>query len=449
MTQKVSITRRWIGPVPVGQNGNPIPRNQWPRRRAHRWEVRWFAPDEIGRVVRRSQSCETRVEAEAIQAAKQAEFNESPRSRRVAPRITATAFAEEFAALRIGPRGQRLKARSLTEARRVLGKFVESVGADRLLVDIGPADAVRYVESLRSDTLSPASVNRVKRTLKAVLNVAVLRLRYIRENPFADIRADKLGKKPIRYVTVEEFQAILDACEETDNPLWWRTIVFVAYTGGLRFSEACNLVWSDIDFEAGTIQVTTKTDAPGTVAWSPKGYEIRTIPVPAETIDLLARIQSEGPSDHAYVFITPERIAFIKAAQAAGRWSEDRPILNNFHRDYPEIVKRAAEAVPSLAIWTKDAQGRRTPEKATVNLHDLRRTAITNWSKVVNVQTVMELAGHNDVKTTLAYYATSTQDQIEKARSASEGALLAQTDAKLPHPRSLHASTENADSVSS
>ena len=40
-TEKIGIYRRWLEPAPV-INSVPVPRKQWPTKRRHCWEVRWF-----------------------------------------------------------------------------------------------------------------------------------------------------------------------------------------------------------------------------------------------------------------------------------------------------------------------------------------------------------------------------------------------------------------------
>ncbi|MHC4759198.1 MAG: hypothetical protein ACYTE8_11125 [Planctomycetota bacterium] len=40
-TEKIGIYRRWLESAPE-INGVPIPKEQWPTKRRHCWEVRWF-----------------------------------------------------------------------------------------------------------------------------------------------------------------------------------------------------------------------------------------------------------------------------------------------------------------------------------------------------------------------------------------------------------------------
>src|SRR5215468_6217079 len=99
MKGRVSIARRWLEPVPIGQTGDPIPKNLWPKRRTHSWIVRWFAPDAAGKRVRRSENCSTKDEAERRQAELQDKFNKDEGARRIPKKITLGAFADEFCSL--------------------------------------------------------------------------------------------------------------------------------------------------------------------------------------------------------------------------------------------------------------------------------------------------------------------------------------------------------------
>ncbi len=442
MTRKVSVNRRWIEPVPLGQDGQPIPENLWPRRRKHVWIVRWFAPSANGKVVRQSKQFESREDAEAFRNQRAEEFDRTPSARRVARNITIGEFAAEFGKLGQGPRGIVLRARSLQQSCNVLDRLVAFLGGDTRLSAVTSADAARFVAFVRTRKvkaspaklipkseitphinllitppaektikLSEATVEKIKRTAKAAFSVAINPLGYIRENPFAAFKAGRLDGSPIRYVTDVEFAAMLSASgpETTPAGLWWRCYLSICYSAGLRYAEAVNLVWADIDFAKGTIRVSPKPDGRDTVSWSPKDREVRTIPVPPATIDMLTKLQGASPEGHAYVFLPAERLAFIKAAKVAGKWKDTQGALNNFARSFRLLVQRAAKDAPALL----DGEG-----DPAVSVHDLRRTAITNWSKAANMQTVMTLAGHSNIETTRRYYAAVTEDQLDKVRGA-------------------------------
>ena len=40
--EKVGVYRKWLETVPKDKNGKTIPKSQWPKKRRHRWIVRWY-----------------------------------------------------------------------------------------------------------------------------------------------------------------------------------------------------------------------------------------------------------------------------------------------------------------------------------------------------------------------------------------------------------------------
>ena len=386
--------------------------------------------------------CKTKAEAETLRDKLAGEFDKSPANRKRPEKITLGAFTAEFSELGIGPRGQRLQPGTRKQTLAALKRLSAFVGDDTLLANIVPADASKFVASLRKaepktrggKKLSPASVNQIVRSLKSAFGVAERQLGYLHSSPFRLIRPDKMPDVEVRYVSVVEFTALLDAaCNlnaerrdrlearlETTDPanaeairdkisgidamrLWWETFVTVLYTAGLRLNEAANLTWADVDFEADTIRVIAKPDVGELAGWQPKGKRSRTIPVPVTTMDLLARRYAAATEGNRYVLIPSERVAYIREARAAGAWKEGQAVLNNTNRGWRRLT---------TAAEVDDA----TP-------HDLRRSAITNWARRLPIHTVMELAGHASMETTRRYYLAVTAEDLEAARKATEDAI--------------------------
>ena len=52
-------------------------------------------------------------------------------------------------------------------------------------------------------------------------------------------------------------------------------------------------------------------------------------------------------------------------------------------------------------------------DKCTI--HDLRKSAITNWSKKLPIQVTHELAGHEDISTTRKYYLAVRSEDLATA----------------------------------
>ena len=65
--EKVGIYRKYHGKIPTDKTGKPLPKENWPKKRACRWAVRWYGSD--GK--RYSKSFKTRKEAENYAETKQ------------------------------------------------------------------------------------------------------------------------------------------------------------------------------------------------------------------------------------------------------------------------------------------------------------------------------------------------------------------------------------------
>jgi integrase len=196
----------------------------------------------------------------------------------------------------------------------------------------------------------------------------------------------------VRYVTLGEFKALLNATAD----LWWKTFLSVAYTTAARTGELLNLMWTDVDFEKNRIHIAGKEADGNLRGWEPKDHEGRILPVPAEIMQLLADLQVTCAEGCPYPFIPAWRWKHIEQAQKAGTWNDEQNLLNNLHRRFSTLRKRAGVA------------------KCT--LHDFRRSCITNWARELPIHVVQKLAGHSDIKTTQQYYLAVQEDDLEKAR---------------------------------
>ena len=222
MKRKVVVTHRWIEPPPVDRHGKPIPRNQWPRMRRRSWVVRWYS----AKARRLQRSFRTKQEAEPFAASRQAEFDRDPAARRDPAKVTLKQFIDEVETLGTGPTGRALTAATVADYRLALTKLADFLGHDTLLVEITPADAARFSAAVRTAPhaqspgrrLSPATANKIKRTAKAVLNIAVRQLGYLVTNPFTGQRQDHLPDRSKRYVPAAEFASLAKAIQGLFDP---------------------------------------------------------------------------------------------------------------------------------------------------------------------------------------------------------------------------------------
>jgi len=332
-TEKVGVYRKYHGPIPKDKKGRPLPRIEWPRKRASRWAVRWFGSD--GK--RYSKSFKTRKEAERFAETKQSDIRHGKAD--IPPDIYLKDFAEEHLLLMKG----QIAPRTLREHERALRYFLQSMG-NRLIRKVLPQHAEMYVRKRNDAGASPSTINKEIACLRRVFNLAVDRRGYLPDgqNCFKKIAKRKISRKPLRYISAEEFKKLIDS----PPTLKWKVFLCLLYTTGLRLDEARHLIWADIDFEQGIVQVAAKRAPKSLVLWEPKDHEIRHIPLCQEMIDFLTQWQTEALERVPYVFLTAERHARVMDQVRKGKWHADKDLINNVLRNFKVIQRRAG--IPPL-----------------------------------------------------------------------------------------------------
>jgi integrase len=110
----------------------------------------------------------------------------------------------------------------------------------------------------KGDVVSPATVNKDLRHVKAALSEAV-EWGYLAKLP--RFRMEKAPEKLPRYVTGEHFAAIYQACESAGMPDglpnltpgdWWQALLVMAYMTGWRIGDMMALRRDQVDLNAGT-----------------------------------------------------------------------------------------------------------------------------------------------------------------------------------------------------
>jgi len=278
-TEKVGIYRKWLEPVPKGDNGKPIPKSQWTKKRRHHWIARWYGTNKrYGKVFN------TRKEAERYASELQ---NRVCLGKADKPsKITLHEFRLEHERVMKG----QFAYGTIQEHMRSLRLFEKFIGGSILLSKIRPRNAEAFVAHRLASGWRPMTVNKDIGTLHRIFNLAIEPRGYLAQgqNPFAKIRKRKVAQNPLRYVTVEEYHALANQAKD----IWWKSLISIAYGSGLRRNEVLHLTWADIDFENQQIHVSPKKETRETIEWEPKDHEKRVVPMADETAQLLANLQA-------------------------------------------------------------------------------------------------------------------------------------------------------------
>ena len=367
----------------MDESGNPLPRSEWPRRRAFRWAVRWFGSD--GK--RYSRSFESRREAdqfaESTQAAMRVGKADQPQA------VTMAEFADMYLELRgdLAPMSRLEHAHAL----RLLG---ECLGNDQVVSRVSSLDARRFLawyreRMHRGRTPTPATVNKILRECHRIFREAVA-CSLIRENPFAGLRQEKVGQRSWHCLSPAEYRKLI----EVSPSLRWRGMITLGYCCGLRLGEVLNLTWCDVDFERGQVRVARKCASGARLAWTPKDKDMRIVPLPSQAVSILAELQLTATDGQEYVFVCGK-----------GTAQGSRLKRHNLWRDFQAIRTRAG--LPKCSF------------------HDLRKSYCTNLAGAVPLHVVQELAGHADIRTTRRHYLKVRDEQIDSARRALEEVMRA------------------------
>ena len=146
----------------------------------------------------------------------------------------------------------------------------------------------RDIECFRAARLTvpvaPATANRETQTLERLFNLAIMRgYRDGGTNPCAGLPKLRVGAVRIQVMSPETFAKVYSVAPDD----YWHALPTTLCTTGLRLREAMNLTWSDFDLKERRLTVTRTRAAEFVQAWSPKDHELRTIPLPSQTIGLL------------------------------------------------------------------------------------------------------------------------------------------------------------------
>ena len=123
--------------------------------------------------------------------------------------------------------------------------LVAFFGRDRALSDITEGDVEAFKQKLIGDGLATSTIKNRLEFGGQVLRHAV-KHRLIQSNPFADVRIKVLLPKRSHFITQEDTERLIDACNDED----WRIIIALSRYGGMRCpSEVLSLRWADINWD--------------------------------------------------------------------------------------------------------------------------------------------------------------------------------------------------------
>ncbi len=266
-------------------------------------------------------------------------------------------------------------------------------GDGKSLQTITTGDCEQFKAWLLTQELAPTTLAKRLSFARTFLHVA-RKHKLIDVNPFSEVKIPSAcvsGRQ--HFVDRESVKKLFDLANPT-----WRTIVALARFGGLRCpSEVLSLEWKHVDWQKGTITVTS----PKTDRYDGKGS--RLIPLYPELRPYMEEALKLADPDATHV-VGGGHLA--KADTPTG-WKSC-----NLRTSFGKLVKRAG-----LVQWPR-------------MFHNLRSSRETELLEEYPVHVVAKWMGH-DAKVCLKHYAQTTDEHFDRARGGAEtGAEVAQKQAQ-------------------
>ena len=247
------------------------------------------------------------------------------------------------------------------------------------LAKLQPGHVQKLLNDKLKGGLSPATVNRIRSTLRAALNQAC-KWGEVSRNVATLVDLPKEERPEIEPLTPQEARAFLVHVHDHR----WEALFVVALATGLRQGELLGLVWTDIDLDVGklTVRASLQRINGALQRVSPKTAQSRRTIVLAETAIAALRTQR-----------AQQKRARLKAGE---QWQENSYVFTTrigTPLDAAEVTRGFQEILAEAGL----------PRK---RFHDLRHSCATFLlAQGVSHRDIMAILGHSGITVTMNTYA--------------------------------------------
>jgi integrase len=216
---------------------------------------------------------------------------------------------------------------------------------------ITPADCKKWGSTF-SKTASPTNYNNTVSLLRHVLDVAI-EAGVVYANPAAGLKRAAIRAKEIVLPSTEKFNALIEemrAGHSRDSKNCADFAAGLAFTG-CRLSEAANIQWRDIEFDAGEIVVRGDPET-GT-----KNWELRRVPLIPDARELFRGMRSERADEKldAKLFIVREcQKSLDRACKKVGI---DRITHHDLRHLFATRCIESGVDIPTVSRWLGHKDG--------------------------------------------------------------------------------------------
>jgi len=283
------------------------------------------------------------------------------------------------------------KPATIQDYRIILENHLGPAFGSRSLEQVSPDDVTAYISAKRGAGYARQSVVNQVNLLHGIYRFAVER-RWASTNPVVGVRRprSKGARAEIRFLTVEEVEALLRAVPDDALGPTDRVLYLTAAMTGLRQGEVVGLRWRDVDWPAGKVRVRR--------AYSRRKWGTPKSRRSSRAVPMADRVAAEL-----------ERHFRASAYQADDDLAFAHPQTGEPY-DASRMRKRFYAAMRAARM------GHLVGQENGITLHSLRHTFGTRMAaQGVPMRTLQEWMGHRDLSTTQVYadYAPDTANERE------------------------------------
>ncbi len=307
-----------------------------------------------------------------------------------------------------------LQPKTIAELRIAADHAIRALGAEYDVQQLDYSDVGRIKAHLADRGLAKATICKVIRHLQGAFTRGV-KLRVLASNPFQGVQLPKIQPKAVKTYKPQEIEAMIASTDD----LWWKALIRLGYTSGLRRGEMLNLQWADIDFNAANVKVQSKRAGSFIVngqeypvlPWNSKSYQDRAVPIPQVTVTALQRLKAKSGGS-LYVFLSLQRLSEIGAYLAKrsnGKLQANYKLIYRFSEKWADIKDAAKDALSEKCGKPYHWEHR--------TLHDLRKSYGCLMAQRIPIHELKGLLGHSSIRTTERHYLTVSEDVADRVRA--------------------------------
>ena len=247
----------------------------------------------------------------------------------------------------------RIKPRTRDYWREVLAALQKSwPGLNEIEIrKITQADCKRWAAPY-AKSASPTRYNNTLAVLRHVLNVAV-EAGVVYSNAAAAVKRAPVRGKEIALPTIDKFNALISemrAGHSRDSINCADLASALAFTG-CRISEAREIAWRDLDFDAGEIVVR------GDAKTGTKNWELRRVPLIPDARVLFQRMRSERPGESFDAKVFRVRECQKSLDRACKKVGTDRITHHSLRHLYATRCIESGVDIPAVSKWLGHRDG--------------------------------------------------------------------------------------------